>query len=84
MDEGGGMYAHERAYHSARGLWQRMFAPAKAEPAAEAQEAEHASEQAAAAADKLPGDARGQEPEGKVASEAAAGVRPPAPWGPGS
>lgn len=84
MDEGGGMYAHERAYHSARSLWQRMFVPAKEEPAVVPQAAEHASEQATAAADKLPGDAEGKEPEGKVASEAATGIRPPAPWGPGS
>ncbi|KAK9828359.1 hypothetical protein WJX74_010700 [Apatococcus lobatus] len=87
MDEGGGMYAHERAYHSARGMWQRMFAPAQAEPAAEAhqgQEAARASDQASSTANMLPGDAQQQEPEGKVASEAATNTKPPAPWGPGS
>ena len=88
MDEGGGMYAHERTYHAAKGLWQRMFAPAQAAPAAEAGAAEEVADPSKqdsfAAAVMLPGDAQRQEPEGKVASEAAGSARPPAPWGPGS
>ncbi len=95
MDEGGGMYAHEHAYHSMRTWWQRMFSPAP-------QEASEAAAVLPSAAAPVPGHISsatvkedGSQPvpetakedvedvEGKDHTELAK-VKPPAPWSAGS
>ena len=91
LDEGGGMYAHEHAYHSVRGWWQRTFSPAPkadseaaATPKADSEAAATASPEAFTTLDQVNSETVKKDGEGTSEAEPASSkVKPPAPWSSG-